>query len=104
MMKLKNNKKSILFVSSLWDRWGGSEELWSQTALKLVAQGFTVSASVQGFSPVHYRVEDLIRGGVDVWPRASHFSLWMRAQQKLTFRQDGIMIAEVRKVIDKKSP
>ena len=104
MMKLKNNNKSILFVSSLWDRWGGSEELWSQTALKLVAQGYDVSASVHGFSPVQNRVEDLIRGGIDVWPRASQFSLGMRVRQKLTFRQDGIMGAEVRKVIDKKSP
>src|SRR5689334_19002175 len=49
--------------------WGGSEELWSRTALELVAQGFSVSASMRGSEPPHPRVLSLIEGGVEVWLR-----------------------------------
>ena len=66
------HKRYIVFVSTMEGYpWGGSEELWSQTALNLVAQGFAVTASVAGWSPLHDRAKALITGGVDVQPRRS---------------------------------
>lgn len=56
---------SIIFASP----WGGSEELWSRTALELAAQGFSVCASVRDWSPLHPRVQMLMDGGVGVWFR-----------------------------------
>ena len=45
-------KKRILFVSSVNNTpWGAAEELWSQAALDLAAEGFAVSASYAGWSP-----------------------------------------------------
>lgn len=97
-------KRSIIFVSTLWDRWGGSEELWSQSALNLVAQGFEVTASVPGFLPLHHRLEALRGGGIDVRPRVSQYRVWKRVRRRLTFKRDTYMIAEVRELIDTNSP
>jgi hypothetical protein len=53
-------RNRITFVSTMdSDPWGGSEELWSRTALDLLAQGFPVSASVPEWSPLHPQVLDL---------------------------------------------
>lgn len=52
----------IVFVSTMDGiPWGGSEELWSRTALALlVDQGYAVSASVLEWSPLHKRVLGLV--------------------------------------------
>ena len=84
--------------------WGGSEELWSQTALNLVAQGFAVTASVAGWSPLHDRAKALITGGVDVQPRRSRVPVWTRVWRKVTICRDSHLVAEVRNLIAKKSP
>ena len=55
--------------------WGGSEELWSRTALDLVAQGFPVSAVVFEWSPLHPRVQELKARGVDVQVYPQWYSL-----------------------------
>jgi glycosyltransferase involved in cell wall biosynthesis len=76
--------KRIVFLSTQEGApWGGSEELWSQTALKLAAEGFPVSASVREWSPHHQRVQHLIEHGVEVrfWP-APH-PLWRHALRRL---------------------
>jgi len=50
--------------------WGGSEELWSQSAIELVNQGHKVGASVGYFGkPFHSRVKHLIDSGVKVYFR-----------------------------------
>jgi len=63
----KRQKDHIAIVSTMdGDPWGGSEELWSRTALNLAAQEFSVCASVHEWSPLHRRVLALVEGGVDV--------------------------------------
>jgi glycosyltransferase involved in cell wall biosynthesis len=80
--------KTITFVSGLDHvAWGGSEELWSRTALDLVAQKFPVSASVQQWSPLHARVLDLRAQGVDLWLR--RYSL-RNPRQILAWRRHGL--------------
>jgi glycosyltransferase involved in cell wall biosynthesis len=74
----------ICFVSSIFGApWGGSEELWSRAALELVAQGFSVSASIRESSPLHSRVLHLIEGGVEVWLRPLPHQLWKHARHVL---------------------
>jgi glycosyltransferase involved in cell wall biosynthesis len=77
-------RKRIVFLSTQEGApWGGSEELWSQTALRLAAEGFPVSASVCAWSPHHQRVQHLMEHGVEVrfWP-ARH-PLWKHALLRL---------------------
>jgi len=70
----------ICFISSIFGvPWGGSEELWSRTALEFVAQDFSVSASIRRSSPIHPRVIELIERGVDVWLRPLPHQLWKHA-------------------------
>jgi len=98
--ELMRNKSIIIFVSTMdGDPWGGSEELWSRTALDLAAQGFSVCASVHEWSPPHKRVLALVEGGVDVWVRPSRYSIWKRAWRKVTCTQEAFMVAELRKQI-----
>jgi glycosyltransferase involved in cell wall biosynthesis len=78
------SRQRIVFLSTQEGHpWGGSEELWSQTALRLAAEGFPVSASVRAWSPPHQRVLHLIEHGVEVrfWPAAR--PLWKHALRRL---------------------
>jgi glycosyltransferase involved in cell wall biosynthesis len=64
--------------------WGGSEELWSRTALDLVSQGFLVSASVvEGEAPLHPRLRDLQVRGVELWTRPLWYSLRKHSWHRL---------------------
>src|SRR6476620_10649591 len=79
---------SIAFVSTMDDgSWGGSEELWSQSALHLAERGFEVSASVVEWLPPHPRTLDLIAGGIDMWFRPRRYSLLQRALRKASSDQ-----------------
>lgn len=49
--------------------WGGSEELWSQTAIWLASQGHTVSASVKPYPQPRPKVTQLLHQGVSVQVR-----------------------------------
>ena len=98
------SRTNILFVSTMAHPWGGSEELWSQTALKLVARGVSVTASVEGNSPLHDRVIALAQGGIDVQPRARRYPLWKRLWRRVNFRRDSYLVADVQKLIDAKRP
>ncbi len=63
-------KPRVAFITSLAGLgWGGSEELWSQAALKLCERGYDVRASV-GWSPTPAaRVHALEGAGGHVWYR-----------------------------------
>jgi glycosyltransferase involved in cell wall biosynthesis len=98
------SRKSVLFVGFLFDGWGGSEELWSRTALRLAAEGFAVAASVHNDVALHPRVQALTRGGVEVRPRISRYSLSKRLWRRATFKRDTQTVAEVRKLIDRRAP
>ena len=47
--------EDILFMSTNWN-WGGAEELWSRTALKLAREGLDVIAVVAPEGPDTVRV------------------------------------------------
>lgn len=75
----------IAFVSIIFaDPWGGSEELWSRTATKLVAEGYAISASVREWPAIHPRVRQLIDDGVEVWFRPAPSALTQYAWRVLT--------------------
>src|SRR5689334_13406528 len=95
----------ILFISTmLGDPWGGSEELWSRTALEFAAQGVPVSASVHEWSPPHPRTLGLIDGGVEVRFRPIPYPLWKRACLAFAAPQKTPLVAEVQRHIDVMKP
>jgi glycosyltransferase involved in cell wall biosynthesis len=96
-------KPRIAFISTMEAvPWGGSEELWSRTALKLVAEGFRVSASVIDWSPLHKRVLNLMEAGVDVWLRPARYSIWDRAWSRITSRGQSVTAREVERLLSAK--
>lgn len=64
----------VIFISILDAGWGGSEELWSRTALSLVQNGALVSASVGEASAKHPRVSALRDHGIEIWTRPAWYS------------------------------
>jgi hypothetical protein len=85
--------------------WGGSEELWSRTALELVAEGFPVCASIRDWSPPHPRALALKERGVEVWLRPHAAPLWKHAWRAAaapgqTCRLAWGVLAEQRTVTD----
>lgn len=90
----------IIFVSTMGGYpWGGSEELWSRAALDLVAQGFAVSASVARWQPLHPRVLELQRRGVELWVRSGKRALARRPWRALTLSQQGIPALTVEPIL-----
>jgi glycosyltransferase involved in cell wall biosynthesis len=89
----------IVFVSECGESWGGSEELWSRTALDLVTQGFRVSASVRKWSPPHRRMLDLVERGVEVWFRPDSYPLWRQAWRKLTAPHKNTTTLQVQRLL-----
>jgi glycosyltransferase involved in cell wall biosynthesis len=97
--------RCILFISSTNNvPWGAAEELWSQTALDLVTEGFRVSASVTGWTPPHPRVLDLVERGIDVWFRPQSYPLRKRAWRALTAQRKAPVTLEVERLIAARSP
>jgi glycosyltransferase involved in cell wall biosynthesis len=79
-----NLSKSIAFISTMNGyAWGGSEELWSRTALELVLEGWSVGASVCRWSPPHQRIVKLAEAGIDVQSRRVQHQLWRRIWDKV---------------------
>jgi glycosyltransferase involved in cell wall biosynthesis len=77
-------QQRIAFISTMGGAaWGGSEELWSQTALRLAAEGFRVFASLGAWSPPHPRVLHLVQRGIDVSFRPARYPLWNKAWRAL---------------------
>jgi hypothetical protein len=63
-------QKNIVFSSTNgFVPWGGSESLWSQTALQLLNQGHAVSASVSGWERRAQQVSAMMQGGIAVKER-----------------------------------
>tara|TARA_B110000285_G_C15098896_1_gene603780 strand:- start:296 stop:1432 length:1137 start_codon:yes stop_codon:yes gene_type:complete len=70
--------KKILFVTDVASPWGGSEELWSKSAIAMKSDGYDVYASVGYFGQVHYKIQNLINLGVIVSFRKSKVRKLMR--------------------------
>ena len=52
--------KRIGFVSTNdWTAWSGSEELWSQTAISMACQGFTVGVNIKGWKATPIKIQKL---------------------------------------------
>lgn len=111
--------EGIAFISTLHaDPWGGSEELWSRAALVLAAEGFSVSASIRGWSPPHPRILTLIKGGVEVWCRPMPHQLcnhawrlvispkqvWRLGWRGFTEPQRGLTIVEAHRFLTAMRP
>jgi glycosyltransferase involved in cell wall biosynthesis len=60
--------------------WGGSEELWSQAALRLAAAGHSVRANVAHWEPLSPRVTALEAGGCPIATRRIGRSLKAKAK------------------------
>ena len=75
----------IAFVSTLdLEPWGGSEELWSQTAARLAGQGHQVSASVAHQPQLSPKLRQLETAGVPVTVRPPpHVGILRRVARKL---------------------
>jgi glycosyltransferase involved in cell wall biosynthesis len=81
----------FVFVSTMAGvPWGGSEELWSQAALRLQQDGYEVSASVVWWPQLSSRVTSLAEQGVDfVTQTRPHtrlpITIWHKIRTKLGF-------------------
>jgi glycosyltransferase involved in cell wall biosynthesis len=54
----------IAFISTMaGPPWGGSEELWSQTAMRMAQQGFTVGVSIEGRKNEAKQISDIEKSG-----------------------------------------
>jgi glycosyltransferase involved in cell wall biosynthesis len=96
--------KSIAFVSTMNGyAWGGSEELWSQTALRLVRKGWRVSASVYAWAPPHERILELKHNGVDVQLRASQYPVWKRIGNKVFSTEKSMFVRELEKFLSSRA-
>ena len=83
-----NLPKTILFISTMaGSPWGGSEELWTRTAVLLAKQGVPVAASVHGWPQLHRRISELSRAGVDLHPRPVNLSLMARIRRNISGKE-----------------
>jgi glycosyltransferase involved in cell wall biosynthesis len=74
--------------------WGGSEELWSQSALHLVREGHTVLASVPFWNDQPKQITELISSNVSVTRRRTTVLRKMVSKGKELFGADRIRIEE----------
>jgi glycosyltransferase involved in cell wall biosynthesis len=97
------SKNNVIFISNeAADH--ASEELWSRTAVELTKQGFSVSASVPGWSPLHWRVKTLKSAGVHVQLRPTQYPLWKRGWHYIFSRGKAKMALEVAKLLRTEPP
>ncbi|MBV8832106.1 MAG: glycosyltransferase family 4 protein [Hyphomicrobiales bacterium] len=95
----------IVFISTMEDySWGGSEELWSRAAIYLADQGVDVHASVLAHTPLHQKVLNLSRRGIDVRFRPKEHSFLERAWRKATATSRQVIVAETERLIAAVSP
>jgi glycosyltransferase involved in cell wall biosynthesis len=83
----------ILFLSTNWD-WGGSEELWSRTALKLATEGLDVIALVHTSLLAQKRVLELQQSGARVLSYPLPVTVWRRARRKLSGKTWSVLDLE----------
>jgi glycosyltransferase involved in cell wall biosynthesis len=88
--------KSVVFISRMVDLpWGASEELWSQTALRLLKNGWRVGASVHRWLPPHDRISQLMDAGISIQFRAQFDPMWRRLWGKIVPNEKSVREREV---------
>jgi len=98
-------RRNIVFVSTnCGSSWGGSEELWAQTAVDLVGQGLSIAASVRKSFPTHGRVLALLNAGIEVQQRQDHHRIWTRAVRKLTSPGKTPLAVEIEQLVGRNPP
>ncbi len=79
----------ILFYSTMDGApWGGSEEIWWETANRLLDEGTSVRACVEGWQSPHRHILQLQDRGADIYMRPHPPSLASKVLRKLR-RQEG---------------
>jgi glycosyltransferase involved in cell wall biosynthesis len=102
---VRGKSPRVIFVSTPnSDPWSGAEELWALTALDLMSRGYSVSASVTAFSPLHSRTLDLQARGVDLWLRPSWYSLREHPWRWVRSRSIGSTVYEFERLIAARAP
>jgi glycosyltransferase involved in cell wall biosynthesis len=106
--------KVVFITTPHIDPWSGAEELWSRTAVKLVSEGFPVSANVWEGSLQHPRMRELQAHGVDFWPWPRWFSLrdaitdrtgWVKHPwRRLKSGRNGSVVFAVSRLLDARNP
>ena len=96
--------KRIGFVSVMESyAWGGSEELWSRAALRLVGKGYTVGANVKGWPETPEPLQKLEKAGCQITRRAGDSSLVSKIIRRVrkpptawleTFKPDFVVISD----------
>jgi glycosyltransferase involved in cell wall biosynthesis len=88
-MQIKNKSGHFCFISSMaGSPWGGSEELWSQAALRLSAQGHQISQSVFWWPQLSPHVLAVKKAAAEtlIWKTHNSRNLLARLWQKLKWR------------------
>src|SRR5689334_3440506 len=80
---LAMKSRIAIIADTFGDAWGGSDELWSQTAIRLAAEGVSVAASIYARCPLHDRVIDLMDSEVKISLRSESNSLFNRMRRRL---------------------
>jgi glycosyltransferase involved in cell wall biosynthesis len=82
---VKNRPKTVAFVTTCWDDWGGSEELWSRCAKMIRSEGNKVIAFKEKLPHQHIRYIDLSNEGVTLIniPPLLPQKLWRLAKSHL---------------------
>lgn len=95
----------IAFVSSLVrDPWGGSEELWGHTAMRLREAGLPVWASVTQWDPIHARVRALQHAGVTLHQRPQRYPIAARLAHRLRAGDASLPWTEVERSLARARP
>ncbi len=95
----------VIFVTTPnSDPWAGSEELWAQAALDLVARGVSASASVTEFSPLHPRMRELQAKGVELWLRPVWYEWHEHPWRRIRSRRGGPVLHEVERLVAARPP
>lgn len=81
----------FVFISSMASSpWGGSEELWSQAAVRLAHEGHQVAASVAYWPQLSPKVTELAKQGIDLSVRKPvQYTVPQRVWLKATRQQRG---------------
>jgi glycosyltransferase involved in cell wall biosynthesis len=90
----------IAFVSTMGSNlWGGSEELWSLTALRLAVQGVPVSVSMSQWPSPPQIVTKLLQAGAHLQQRPSPRSVIVRAWRQLTRENRMAIVVDVERFL-----
>ncbi len=80
----------VAFISTNgFSPWGGSEELWSQTAIRMANQGFTIAVNVKGWEHEAKQISEMERSNCMVVRRWNYRNRWRRLADRL-YRSRGV--------------